>query len=231
MRRPPGRLVHRARRGLLALPPAAKEAGTPGRSAAGASKAEWRAHLRATRGSLPAAQLSAAALAAAERLLALPGLAEVGVAALYLPLAGELDTLPLAERLRLNGVRIVLPRVIGATLDFAPGPPAGALRGGFRGSLEPTTAAVAPESIDLIVVPGVGFDLAGNRLGQGGGHYDRALGELTRAVRVGYGFDCQVVERLPGDDWDQGLDAVVTESRSLRFPTRAGGRNHRGAQG
>ncbi|MDQ6638013.1 MAG: 5-formyltetrahydrofolate cyclo-ligase [Candidatus Dormibacteraeota bacterium] len=172
---------------------------------------------------MPAAQRSAAALAAAVRLVALPGLTEFKVAALYLPLAGELDTLPLAERLGLKGVRIVLPRVRGATLDFAPGPPAGALRSGFRGSLEPSAAAVALESIDLVVVPGVGFDLAGNRLGQGGGHYDRALAELTRAVRVGYGFDCQVVEWLPSDGWDQGLDAVVTEARSLRFPHRKRG--------
>lgn len=66
------------------------------------------------------------------------------------------------------------------------------------------------------IVPGVGFDLSGVRLGRGGGFYDRALAALRRAgsVRaVGVAFECQIVSKLPHDPWDQGVDVVVSERR------------------
>jgi len=157
---------------------------------------------------------------AAERLLAPRREKAVRVVALYLPAGSEMDTKPLADLLSANGVMIVLPRVRGGTLEFAPGPPTSLLAPGFRGLLEPAAPAVPSRSIDLIVLPGLGFDLAGYRLGRGGGHYDGALAELRGAVRVGFGFDCQVVERLPRDRWDQRLDALVTEARTLQFPSR-----------
>jgi len=151
------------------------------------------------------------------RLLALPRMNGVRVAALYLAAGSEIDPGPLASRLSARGATIVLPRVRGGTLEFAPPPPSGLLASGFRGLLEPTGPAMSHEFVDVAVVPGLGFDLVGNRLGQGGGHYDRALAALPRAVRVGFGFDCQIVERLPRDDWDQCLDVLVTEARTLQF--------------
>lgn len=67
----------------------------------------------------------------------------------------------------------------------------------------------------VFLVPGVGFDEAGGRLGRGGGWYDRALARFDRATRWGLGFDLQLVRRLPVDPWGISMDAVITERRRI----------------
>lgn len=66
-----------------------------------------------------------------------------------------------------------------------------------------------------VLIPGVAFDARGGRLGRGGGWYDRMLVRYPRAVRVGCGYDVQVVERVPRDPWDVAMDHVVTDARSI----------------
>jgi len=87
---------------------------------------------------------------------------------------------------------------------------------GYCGIQEPQpqrTRAVAPESLDLVLVPGVAFDLRGRRLGFGAGFYDRLLTQLPRDIpTVGLAFDFQVIPRLPSQPHDVMLDAIVTES-------------------
>jgi 5-formyltetrahydrofolate cyclo-ligase len=67
-------------------------------------------------------------------------------------------------------------------------------------------------SIDLVVVPLVGVDLRGNRIGGGKGYYDRKLAIEAQAFRVGVAFDAQVVPDFDPDPWDQQIPVVVTES-------------------
>ena len=73
---------------------------------------------------------------------------------------------------------------------------------------------VAPEAIDLAIIPGVAFDPeTGVRLGRGGGYYDRLLASPGfRAVTVGACFDLQLVAGLPAEEHDQRVDLVVSES-------------------
>ena len=66
---------------------------------------------------------------------------------------------------------------------------------------------------DVLFVPLVGFTAAGNRLGQGGGHYDRWLGEHPAALAIGLAWDVQLCETLPTEPHDVPLDAVVTPTR------------------
>jgi 5-formyltetrahydrofolate cyclo-ligase len=90
---------------------------------------------------------------------------------------------------------------------------------------EPAIAAdtvADPSRFDLVLVPLVGFDLVGNRLGMGGSYYDRTfayrLENKTRHQRlVGLAFECQKCERLPAEPWDVPLDGVVTEAGIYRF--------------
>jgi len=97
-------------------------------------------------------------------------------------------------------------------------PDGGLIAGGF-GVPEPTgnESLLAADSESLIVfVPGVLFDGLGNRLGRGGGWYDRALQRLgNRGVFVGLAYDCQVVDRLPAQAWDQKVHYVITESKVI----------------
>jgi 5-formyltetrahydrofolate cyclo-ligase len=70
----------------------------------------------------------------------------------------------------------------------------------------------------LILVPGVGFDSRGVRLGRGAGFYDRALAELRSCgtvYAVGLAFECQIAASLPTDPWDQRVDCIVTELRVI----------------
>ncbi len=76
---------------------------------------------------------------------------------------------------------------------------------------------LVPRLIDLVIVPGLAFDTAGNRLGRGGGYYDRFLRRLRRsATTVGLAFDAQIVDAVPADDRDFGMDIIVTDRRVCR---------------
>ena len=69
---------------------------------------------------------------------------------------------------------------------------------------------------DLVLIPGVGFDRAGHRLGRGRGYYDRALkGILAGALRVSLAHECQVVSHIPVDEHDECVDYIVTEKRLI----------------
>ena len=81
----------------------------------------------------------------------------------------------------------------------------------------------------VALVPGVGFDASGIRLGRGAGFYDRALVELRslgHVYVVGLAFECQVVPVLPSDPWDQRVDVVVTERRVVEIVRTAAGALH-----
>lgn len=79
--------------------------------------------------------------------------------------------------------------------------------------------AQSPElTPDIILLPLVGFDRAGNRLGQGAGHYDRALSRSPDALRIGLAWSVQECEALTPDPWDVPLDAVLTEAEWIPAP-------------
>jgi 5-formyltetrahydrofolate cyclo-ligase len=80
----------------------------------------------------------------------------------------------------------------------------------------PQDQLVAAESLDLLVVPGVGFDLHGNRLGYGKGFYDQYLAAF-KGITLGLAYDLQVVDELPATSRDCPLQMLVTESRVLYF--------------
>ena len=71
------------------------------------------------------------------------------------------------------------------------------------------------EKIDLILLPGCGFDEHLQRLGRGGGYYDRFLADQPDAIKVGICFECQLIDRLPNEPHDQSVDLLITEERVL----------------
>ncbi len=71
------------------------------------------------------------------------------------------------------------------------------------------------KKIDIIIVPGLGFDILGNRLGYGGGFYDRLLKKMG-GLKIGLAFDFQVLRCIPADNNDQKLDLIITDKRKIR---------------
>ena len=143
------------------------------------------------------------------------------VVMVFAPMRGETDVTPIIERALESGQVVVLPwidwekrELIARRVTRYPDD-LETTRGGLR-QPKATCAAAEPGSIDLVVTPGLGFDGYGGRLGRGGGFYDRffATPGLT-AARVGVAFDAQVVDRVPRDERDALVDAVITPTRTI----------------
>jgi 5-formyltetrahydrofolate cyclo-ligase len=169
-------------------------------------KATLRARMRACRASADPSLSEHIA----ERVMALKAYESARTVLCYHSVGGEVDTLKLIERMRSDGKTVCLPAIIGKGVMEArrmdrliPGP---------YGIPCPEGPVVPPESIDLILVPGLAFDRDCQRLGQGGGYYDRYL-PGCRGVKIGLAFDCQVVECLPLAAHDAQLDLLATETK------------------
>jgi len=135
----------------------------------------------------------------------------------YLPIRGEVDLSAGLYSYEEQGVEIVLPKVMGAGRIepfFCPPPWQQHVQVASYGIREPMGEArqVEPDSIELVLVPGLAFDREFYRLGYGGGYYDRFLPRLRpSALMIGAAFSFQVVESLPHDAHDTRLDALLTE--------------------
>lgn len=184
----------------------------------GDDRAALRRELRQRRRELPAAQRIAAADGLAAQLLALPFLPEQGYVAGYWATDGEIALHSFQLKLP-KGLVWCLPVLHGEELRFAPwrsGDPLVSNRFGIpEPDVEPASA-LEPEAMALVVMPLVGFDAQGRRLGMGGGWYDRSFAFRKHVPAppylVGAGFDVQRVESLRGEEWDVHADAICTES-------------------
>jgi 5-formyltetrahydrofolate cyclo-ligase len=145
--------------------------------------------------------------------------AEARTVALYMGLDDEAPAQRLAAPLIAMGKRVALPRVLDrlGSMDFLPWTPdAPLVPGPFRTSHpEPGDGPVTP---DAIIAPLVGFDRALNRLGQGGGYYDRAFARFPDALRIGLAWSAQELDDVPADPWDLPLDIILTEAELIEGP-------------
>ena len=183
------------------------------------AKAALRDAVRARRASIAPDYRRDASLLAAQHFFAEivldPGAAVAG----YWPIRDELDCQSILVRLLDRHHPVCLPAVAGAEAPLewrlweegAPLYPAG------FGALAPSELAprIRP---DVMLVPLLGFDRRGTRLGYGGGYYDRSVAAMDRKPKlVGLAFSVQEVEEIPREDHDVSLDAVVTEAGVRHF--------------
>ena len=133
----------------------------------------------------------------------------------FASIPSEINTYPILEGILELGKKLYLPRVIKEKVGFNYYPVADLkdLAPGTFGILEPTGDHPAEwEEIDLVLVPGLAFDLKGRRLGFGKGYYDRVLTQLKKsAFTIGLGYSFQVVEQVPSVSHDIPLKAVLSE--------------------
>ena len=135
----------------------------------------------------------------------------------FAPLPGELDVWPLLSEALSDGKRVALPRFVAATRTYEACPiqdPRLDLQIGRFGIREPNSRCtrLASNWLDLILVPGVAFDLQGGRLGRGRGYYDRLLRQL-HGTTCGVAFDQQVAEEIPRAPHDAPMNCILTPTR------------------
>ncbi len=175
-----------------------------------------RQDMIAQRQSLTAAQVSQAADQLCLLVQSQQDIAQACHIAVYLPVGNELDLTPTIQWLWQQNKACYLPilhRYRQGHLWFAPYTQDSPLRGNRYGILEPCVEPhhfLAPWELDLVLLPVVAFDRVGNRLGMGGGYYDRSFvfcGDYPR--RIGCAYDFQKVEQLAAQPWDVALHSVI----------------------
>jgi 5-formyltetrahydrofolate cyclo-ligase len=179
------------------------------------TKQQWRELMRTRLKSFSVTEYQTANQQIRERFFRLGEVRDTEVVMIYYSLRREVATLDLITELLARGKRVALPvcaagrnlvaKEIRSLAEVGPGD-----NFGLYEPL-PKTPLIEPEQLDLVVTPGVAFDRSGNRLGHGLGYYDRFLGQDgLQAVKLGLAYEFQVVARLPSDEFDVGMDALLT---------------------
>lgn len=163
---------------------------------------------------------AAASRRMADRLLRLPEWKDARDVLLYASLPSEPDSDLLFRRARAEGKRVYYPfdRGRGRCLGFAEVEAIELLRPGMLGFREPPPVErEGTPQADLMLIPGIGFDREGRRLGRGSGYYDRTLAEFGAGlVRIGLFFSWQELPRVAADGYDERMDLIVTEEEVIR---------------
>lgn len=185
-------------------------------------KKALRQELRQRLASITPQKLHERSVAACNRLIELPDYEKCETLMIYLSMPQEVDTTTLALRAWGDGKRVLAPKVSWEQRRMLPIEIRSLnddVRSDAMGLREPIDGLPIPVSeIDFVIVPGLGFDELGNRLGRGRGFYDRFLLHRDfRAVACGLAFEDQVVAEVPHDDSDAKMGLLVTDAKLRRF--------------
>jgi 5-formyltetrahydrofolate cyclo-ligase len=181
-------------------------------------KNELRFQIRAVLQKISPAVRAVESIGLCERLE--PQLRSARAILFFAPLPDELDVWPLLEKFLAAGKTCALPGFDPASQNYLARQiknlSADVIAGKF-GVREPAPGGVEMPlgKFDLVLVPGVAFDLRGNRLGRGRGFYDRLLAK-TSGVKCGVGYDFQLQEKIPAEPHDAPVDFIFTPSRGVR---------------
>ena len=187
-------------------------------SAATASKDEWRARFEAYRRELTPEWYAAASAIICARTAALQSIVRSDVIHIYWPMPdeGEVDTRPLIQMLRTIGATVVLPVITSydpasPTMEHRKYEGPSALETNRWGLREPkNTLCISPDKLDVVVVPGLGADREGTRLGRGAGYYDNFL-RTVDVPRILLTYSDCLVDSLPAEPHDVPVTTIVTE--------------------
>jgi len=181
------------------------------------SKVALRNRMRPALKSISPGARAVASAQACDRLRAQPIWKNAQAVLFFAPLPEELDTWPLLVEALADGKTVALPRFVSRTQTYAAARLQDLrtdLRTGQFDIREPVERCdeIPLDRLDLVLVPGVAFDLRGGRLGRGRGFYDRLLTGI-RGLRCGVAFDEQIVAEIPAADRDVRMDFILTPTR------------------
>ncbi len=179
-----------------------------------ARKSMMRKKLRQTLLGMGRAKRRAKSSRVVNRLLKLPEYQKAEKILGYASFGTEVDTLPLLRRAVREKKEVFLPRLSGKSIRiFRVRDLRRDLKTGAFGILEPVRSSRQgkPSELDMILVPGLGFDRKGNRLGRGLGYFDRFLKKAKRARKAALAFGEQIVKKIPCEAHDVRVDLIVTD--------------------
>ena len=181
---------------------------------------ELRQRNRKLRAALDREALENAASALAERIFSMPEFSAAERVAAYAAVNGEISLDPVIERALAEGKKVYLPNLDRESLRFSPYFHGQKMRVNRFRLYEPDVEddeMLAPADLDLVLAPLVVFDAARNRIGMGGGYYDRSFAfrkdrARSTPILIGVAHELQRVEHIEPEPWDVRLDRIVTDA-------------------
>ena len=157
---------------------------------------------------------------ACQALIATPQFQDASVVMMYLSMPQEIDTAEAILHAWQHGKVVVVPKIFwkdGHMLPVQVHSMEADFSVGVSGLRNPVKGEPMPfEEIDLVVAPGLGFDRKGNRLGRGGGYYDKFFAHhQLKAQKCGFAFAEQMVENVPVNEHDEPVDLLVTDAEVI----------------
>ncbi len=186
-------------------------------------KEEIRKAVLQKRDAIPATVKKQKDIFVREQVLVIPEFISAKTIVFYAAFRSEVGTQTLMEESLRQGKRVALPKVNkeGHTLMLYEVKNIDELTLGYMGIPEPTQMderLVGIDDADLVVVPGAGFDFAGNRLGYGAGYYDSLLSQRKKKIPViALAYEEQIVDSIPAEQHDVKVDMIVTDKRVIRI--------------
>lgn len=177
-----------------------------------------REQIKAKKRALPEAEKRQLNRRIFERLMTEPLIAGAGMIYCYVSLPDEADTRVLIDYFFEHQRKVAVPRVENDKICFYYVNSWQDLQPGAMGILEPKAACLpARDSNKPIIIPGVAFDHSGNRLGYGGGYYDRFLAADPSLIKIAIAYEFQVVKDIPTEDFDQQVSTLITDKKIRRY--------------
>ena len=188
-----------------------------------------RRQLLSRRDAMHPAERSEKSLALAKKLCAQPSVFQRSILFIYCSYRSEVETGEIIRCAIEQGKIVCVPLTVPATRQLqaiAIRDPQADLAPGYKGIPEPagfpSNGPVISGCIEVAIIPGVGFDRRGHRLGYGAGYYDRFLAlEAPQALRIGLAYSCQVLAELPAEPHDVPMDMLITEEDIYFWPRTA----------
>ncbi len=180
------------------------------------TKKELRAEIRQKRNAMSDSDILSFSNTICNRVITYSGYTKAEVVFIYVPLRGEVDTMPIIyDALEKNKV-VAVPRVSGKVMNFYQIKSTKDLQTGYMSILEPKDyCKMITSSNALIIMPGTAFDKKLHRCGYGGGFYDKYLDKYPKLDKIAVAFDFQIYDEIPYEDTDISPDMVFTEKRTL----------------
>jgi len=178
-----------------------------------AEKKQVRQQIRALKLQIPEIQKQQEAKVVFSKIENLPEFQAAKSILLYWSTSDELPTHEIVEKWSLDK-QVILPAVNGDDLILKQYHSNKMMKQGLLGIWEPDSAETFVEKVDLVIVPGVAFDCEKNRLGRGKGYYDRFF-KNNNPIKIGVGFDFQLLNVIPSTEMDIKMDKIVTASHVI----------------